>query len=121
MLPKSGRNLPPVPSGFSQSAYAEAIASSLVADLGPTHLATKTVMGWTGASERSARHWLHGDYGPDGRHLILLASNSDSVLKTFLRLADRDGVELALELAAARAALTRATAIIDALGSKPAR
>lgn len=72
---------------------------------------------WTGASERSARHWLNGDYGPGGWHLILLARNSTAVTRTMLVMADRNALELGLEISAVRAALARATAIVDALSA----
>jgi hypothetical protein len=45
-----------------------------------------------------------------------MASQSDTVMHTLLKLADRDLFELAIELNAAKAALARASAIIDALG-----
>jgi hypothetical protein len=113
MFPKIGNKLP---NGEREAAYASAISRALMADVGAGHVATKTVMLWTGASERSARHWLNGDYGPGGRHLILLARNSAAVTRTILQLAGRGSMELSLEISAARAALVRATAIIDALG-----
>ena len=37
-----------------QAAYRKAIADTLRRELGPTHQAIKTVMRWTGASERKA-------------------------------------------------------------------
>jgi hypothetical protein len=114
MFPKNGNKLPPGPDG--EAAYAKAISKALVSEVGASRLAAKTVMLWTGASDRSARHWLNGDYGPGGWHLILLARNSDAVTKTVLQLAGRNSVDLALEMTAVRAALVRAIAIIDALG-----
>ena len=116
MFPKSGNKLPPGPTADAGAAYAEAISKALTSEIGASHVATKTVMLWTGASDRSARYWLTGDHGPGGRHLILLARNSAAVMRTVLQLANRDGLELAIEISAARAALVRATAIIDALG-----
>jgi hypothetical protein len=116
MFPKTGRKLPIGRENDDEVVYATAISRALISDVGVSHVATKTVMRWTGASERSARHWLAGDYGPGGWHLILLARNSALVTRTVLQLAGRSSLELALELAAARAALIRATAIIDALG-----
>lgn len=112
MFPKNGNKLPPKPDG--DAAYARAISKALVSEVGASRLAAKTVMLWTGASDRSAR--LNGDYGPGGWHLILLARNSDAVTKTVLQLAGRNSVDLALEMTAVRAALVRATAIVDALG-----
>ena len=59
--------------GADQAAYRKAIADTLRRELGPTHQAIKTVMRWTGASERTAKYWLSGERGPSGEHLIRLA------------------------------------------------
>ena len=72
-----------------QEAYRKAIADALRRELGPTHQAIKTVMRWTGASERTAKYWLSGERGPSGEHLIRLAQHSDAVLITILIMAER--------------------------------
>ena len=72
-----------------QAAYRKAIADTLRRELGPTHQAIKTVMRWTGASERTAKYWLSGERGPSGEHLIRLAQHSDAVLITILTMAER--------------------------------
>ena len=72
-----------------QAAYRKAIADTLRCELGPTHQAIKTVMRWTGASERTAKYWLSGERGPSGEHLIRLAQHSDAVLITILTMAER--------------------------------
>lgn len=72
-----------------QTAYRKAIADALRRELGPTHQAIKTVMRWTGASERTAKYWLSGERGPSGEHLILLAQHSDAALITILTMAGR--------------------------------
>ena len=72
-----------------QTAYRKAIADALRRELGPTHQAIKTVMRWTGASERTAKYWLSGERGPSGEHLIRLAQLSDAVLITILTMAER--------------------------------
>ncbi|QND63660.1 hypothetical protein HB777_06935 [Mesorhizobium loti] len=117
MFPKSGNKFPEGSVPATETVYAAAIAKALASEVGTSRLATKTVMFWTGASDRSARHWLNGDHGPGGLHLILLARNSTAVMRTVMRLADRHGFELAIELSAARTALIRATAIVEALSS----
>lgn len=91
MLPKTGKRFP-TRDGTNGGGigYAEAIAAALKEELGDTHRATKTVMRWTGAGERTAKNWLIGAYGPTGEHLILLAGRSDKVLQAFLRLAGRE-------------------------------
>ena len=72
-----------------QAAYRKAIADALRRELGLTHQAIKTVMRWTGASERTAKYWLSGERGPSGEHLIRLAQHSDAVLITILIMAQR--------------------------------
>lgn len=114
MFPKKGTTVPK-PGNESGSDYAAIIAEALRAELGTSARATKTVMHWTGASDRAAKYWLSGVRGPDGRHLVLLARHSDTVLHSLLQMAHRDAYELAIELGAARAALMRAMAVIDAL------
>ena len=116
MFPKKGTLVPKARSR-SDGRYAAAISSALKQELGRSSQATKTVMRWTGASDRAAKYWLSGTRGPDGWHLIQLARNSDAVLQSVLRMADRDVYELAIELDAAKTALSRAVALIDALGS----
>ena len=72
-------------------------------------------MRWTGASGRTAKYWLAGDHGPDGWHLVLLATHSDEVLQVVLAMAHRDILSVTLEPRAAEAALDRASAILKAL------
>ncbi len=64
--------------------YSEAIASALRAELGDTHRAVKTVMKWTGASERAVKNWLSGESGPHGRYLVKILRYSDGALQTIL-------------------------------------
>ena len=114
MFPKKGTVVPTSRNGTGGH-YASTIATALRSELGTSARATKTVMHWTGASDRAAKYWLSGGRGPDGWHLILLAKNSDAVMHCLLKMADRDEYELAIELSAAKAALIRALAMIDAL------
>lgn len=116
MFPKKGTTVPK--SGKEPGGdYATTIAEALRAELGTSARATKTLMRWTGASDRAAKYWLNGLRGPDGWHLILLAKNSDTVLHSMLKMADREVLELGIELDAAKAALRRAIALIDAMQS----
>lgn len=72
--------------------YSSEIAVALKQELGGSHRAVKTVMQWTGASDRTAKHWLSGTNGPSGEHLMALAHYSDHVMQTILRLAGREAV-----------------------------
>lgn len=113
MVSKKGTDVHP--GREMQSVYAQEIAKALLADFGTKTGAMKAVMKWTGASSRSAKYWIAGTRGPDGRHLMLLVKNSDRVLRSVLSLSGRDAYAFSLELSAARAALLRAVAIVDAL------
>lgn len=92
--------------------YASAIAGALRQELGMTHQAVKSVMRWTGASERTVKYWFAGVGGPSGEHLIALARHSDLVLRVFLQLAGRPTYEGALRLVQARDTLSE---ILDAI------
>ncbi|WP_188236886.1 DeoR family transcriptional regulator [Sphingopyxis sp. LK2115] len=80
MLPKKGRMLHPW-NGLARSAkdYAELIADALRQENGDTHRAVKTIMGWTGASERSVKNWLSGEFGPSGYFLMRLCGKSGAI------------------------------------------
>ncbi|MBX4954736.1 hypothetical protein [Rhizobium lentis] len=95
--------------------YALAISRALQEELGQSARAAKTIMRWTGASERAAKYWLAGSRAPSGWQLILMARYSDAILHEFLRMTGRDLLKVSIELAAAEASLVRATAIIRAL------
>lgn len=60
---------------------------------------------WTGANEKTVKNWFSGTYGPSGAHLIALASHSDEVLSTFLAMAGREDLMVAIKLAAAEQAV----------------
>jgi len=118
MFPKTGNKFPEPPD-HAQREYASSIADALRSELGQSHRATKTLMRWTGASDRTAKNWLNGCCGPSGTHLIQLAHESDIVLATLLGLAGRNQHMVGAELLKIRAALVDATALIDEqLGSE---
>ncbi|WP_374438357.1 hypothetical protein [Pseudomonas panipatensis] len=95
--------------------YAKQIASALHAELGATHRASKILMRWTNASERTVKNWLAGTSGPRGEHLIALIAHSDAALKAFLSMAGRSHALLAAELHNLRPCLLAALEGIDAL------
>ncbi|MFA5967906.1 MAG: hypothetical protein WC816_01445 [Sphingomonas sp.] len=113
MFPKTG-NKRPYP--HSETDFAMLIARALNTELGSTHRAVKTVMRWTGASERTAKHWLAGTHAPDGAHLIGLVRHSDEVLGDFLRAAGRGDVVLAVGLVDLRSRLLEMVELIDRQG-----
>lgn len=116
MVPNMGTTVPAQSRGIRED-YIVAIAAALRRELGGGARAIKTIMRWTGASGRTAKYWLAGDRGPEGWHLILLAKNSDEVMRVVLAMADRDLLSVSIELSAAEAALVRASAILKSLRS----
>ena len=85
--------------------FVEEIASALKRSLGDSRAGVKTVAAWTGANEKTVKNWFSGTYGPSGAHLIALARHSDEVLSTFLAMAGRQDLMVAIKLAAAEEAV----------------
>lgn len=116
MLPKKGKKFPKRDGkGVATVNYAGVVAIALRTELGDTHQATKMVMRWTGASERTAKNWLSGTRGPSGEHLVGLVRMSDAVLEAVLRLAERQSSSRILDLFDARARLREIVQKFDEL------
>lgn len=113
MFPKTGNKLPP--DRLDSHVYASAIADALRTELGQSHRATKTLMRWTGASERTAKNWLSGSCGPSGDNLVQLARESDCVLATILGLAGREHHMVGANLVTIKASLDAAMHLVDEL------
>lgn len=111
MLRKKGKRFPGRAS--TSDGYAAAIADALRTELGGTHRATKTVMRWTGASERTVKNWLSARCGPSGDHLIRLARESDTILATVLALADRNHHRVGGDILRIRDSLEDVVRLID--------
>jgi hypothetical protein len=92
VLHKTGKELPLCPDQDQRTLYAAAVAASLRQVLEAPGVSTKTIMGWTNASERTVKGWIAGECGPRGEHLVALMRSSDLVLKCMLSLAGRDVV-----------------------------
>ena len=116
MLPKEGKLLPPARGAASAKFhYPSVIAAALREELGNTHRAIKTVMRWTGASERTVKNWFAGTRGPSGEHLVSLVRSSDAVLEAILQMAERRTFFASMKLADARDRLREVLNSIDAL------
>lgn len=113
MFPKTGNQFLKYADRLRPEQFAEAIGHALRSELGASHRATKTVMRWTGASDRTAKHWLSGTHGPSGWYLVLLARESEAVMETILVLARRELNVSALKLRSLRASLMVAVDAID--------
>jgi hypothetical protein len=114
VLPKLGKELP-ITRHDGSIGYAPAIAEALTSELRGSNRAIKTVMKWTGASERTVKGWLSGTSGPNGEHLIALLQNSDTLLEQVLRLAGRDSLIEVRRLVVLKNTMAQAVATIEAL------
>ena len=115
MFPKKGKGFPGTGGTRGELDYAASIATALRGELGDSHQAIKTVMRWTGATDRTAKNWVTGIRGPTGEHLISLARHSDAVFEVIIRAAGRESLLIALQLIDAREKLAAALEILDQL------
>jgi hypothetical protein len=114
MFPKAG-SFVPNRHRLSQGDYTRAIGQALRRELGGSGRATKTLMRWTGANERTARNWLGGTCGPSGKHLLMLFKESDAVLQTVMQISDRRTDLATVRLAAVAKALLDELSVIHAM------
>ena len=114
VFPKKGKVLPDAGGEADRHAiYAATIARALREEFGRASNATKTVMRWTGASERTVKNWFAGSNGPTGGHLVALLQHSDIVLDALVKVAGRRPVITSAKLAALSDALTNALRLVD--------
>lgn len=114
MFPKMGKTFPKEDERkIDRLKYQMAIAAALKRELGSSHRAVKTVMRWTGVSERTAKNWLAGSHGPAGEHLVGLMAHSQEVIKIVLKLGNREDHQLCKELADVRFTLVEMVSKID--------
>lgn len=84
MLPKKGRKLPLWTGALSgREIYAQTIAELLRKEHGDSHRAIKQLMRQTDASERTVKHWLAGQHGPDTVYFLRLVVSSP-VIRAFV-------------------------------------
>ncbi len=98
MFPKKGRKFPIGRNTITEEEFAQVIGSALKVEFGSTRNATKTIMKWTGVSGRTAKNWLNGTNAPNGVNLILLARESNAVLKAMMLMAERPEMSLGANL-----------------------
>lgn len=84
MLQKKGRRLP-VWKGVlgGREVYAQTVAEMLRKEHGESHRAVKQLMRQTDASERTVKHWLSGQHGPDTVYFLRLVVSSP-VIRAFV-------------------------------------
>lgn len=84
MLPKKGRRLPAWKGPLAgRRAFADVMADLLRKEHGDSHRAIKQLMRQTDASERSIKHWLAGQHGPDTVFFLRLIATSP-VIRAFV-------------------------------------
>jgi hypothetical protein len=121
MLPKSGSEVPSFGAKPAEADYISEIREALRRELGGTRAATKTIMRWTGASDRSARNWMSGAAGPSGYHLICLARESNAVLAVILAMSGRTELALSADVHAVEVALAKAAGALAVLKRQQTR
>ena len=113
MFPKKGRSLLRGRDKFAEAEFAQIIASALKVEFGSTRHAAKTIMKWTGVGQRTAKNWLSGAEAPSGYNLVLLARESNAVLKAMMILADRPELSLGSNLISLRRMLSETIVVLD--------
>jgi len=84
MLQKKGRKIPPWKGVLAtRQIYAQTIAELLRKEHGDSHRAIKQIMRQTHASERTVKHWLSGQHGPDTVFFLRLVVSSP-VIRAFI-------------------------------------
>lgn len=89
------------------------ISVALLNELGGSRRAAKTVMRWTGASERTVKNWLAASHGPSGEHLVHLARHSDEIFELFLLMAERKPILTTASLMQLRSHLVQTVERLD--------
>jgi hypothetical protein len=93
--------------------FAQAIAEALKEELA-RGVRIKTIMGWTGAGERTVKGWLAGSSGPSGEHLEGLFRWSEAVYERVMVRAGRRPSVNRRSLEALRGQITGLADAIDA-------
>lgn len=113
MFPKKGSSFPVGRDALTDTEFAQVIASALKVEFGSTRNGAKTIMKWTGVSARTAKNWLNGTNAPSGVHLILLARESNAVLKAMMLMAERPEMSFGASLLSLRRVLAETMAALD--------
>jgi hypothetical protein len=95
--------------------FTAVIAETLRHAFGGTARSIKTVMGHTGAGERTVKNWFEGKNGPNGENLVELMRHSDEVLEAMLMMAGREDILAGKLLVDFRDKLVEMLEIIDQL------
>ena len=105
-LPKKGEKLHSGQVGREHAReFAQAVAKALKEELA-RGASIKTIMGWTGAGERTVKGWLTGSNAPRGIHLDGLFRASEAFYGLMMHRAGRRPVATRASLEGLRAQLT---------------
>ena len=107
-LPKRGKELP---STAKRREHALAIAAALREELA-AGASIKTIMAWTGASERTVKGWLAGSCGPSSLHFEGLVRCSEA---TYRRLMIRTGRSPVVDRQSLEAVRRQISGLADAI------
>lgn len=113
-LPKKGKELPSARKRRDLALdFAQAIAAALKDELA-RGASIKTIMAWTGASERTVKGWLAGSNGPSGAHMEGLLRSSQAVYERLMTRTGRGPIVSRQGLEALREKIAGLTEAIDA-------
>jgi len=118
MVPNSGSRLPKTQILLSDAQLAELIGTALRDELGGSRRAAKTIIAWTGVSDRTARAWLNGRTSPSSLHLLAMAAHCQPVMATVLRLTGHEHVAIGINLQAVETGLEQTLAAVRGLRSR---
>lgn len=113
MFSKKGNQFPIGRDALTDAEFAQVIASALKVEFGSTRHGAKTIMKWTGVNERTAKNWLSGRNAPSGAHLVMLARESNAVLKALMLMAERPEMSLGASLLSLKRLLAETMATLD--------
>ena len=113
MFSKKGNLFPIGRDTLTDAEFAQVIASALKVEFGSTRHGAKTIMKWTGVSQRTAKNWRSGKNAPSGTHLVMLARESNAVLKALMLMAERPEMSLGASLLSLKRLLTETMAALD--------
>ena len=113
MFPQNGSSFPVGRAELTEAEFAQVIASALKVEFGSARNGTKIITQWTGVSERTAKNWLNGINSPSGMHVVLLARESNAVLKAVMLMAERPEMSLGASLLSLRRLLAETQAALD--------
>lgn len=119
MSPKTGNFFPARDDRESSVPNCAAIvARALQSELGDSHRAAKTLMRWTGANERTVKHWLSGRHAPRSDHLIVLLRKSDAVFEGLMIAAGRSDAAIAAHVLSVQTAIDELLVLMTGRGSR---